>query len=146
MTRVVIIALFISVLALPALASEDPVKERHEMMEGVRDGAKTIGGMIKGEKEFDAEQAMEALLVWQKASEEFGDLFPEGSYTGDPDTAREELWSDREGFEKLLAQFGDLVNQAIEANPQSAEALGASAGPVFKNCKKCHEGYRIEGD
>mgnify|MGYP001818210452 FL=1 len=118
MTRVLIMALMLAIVTLPVVASDDPVHERHEMMEDVKDGAGAIGGMIKGEKEFDQVVAMDALLVWQKAAEEFGGLFPEGTYTGDPETAREEVWSDREGFDELLAEFGQKVNHAIEANPQ----------------------------
>ena len=146
MIRVLLMAAILSIASLSAVASEDPVHERHEMMEGVKDGAGAIGGMIKGEKEFDSVVAMDALLVWQHAAEEFGALFPEGSYTGDPDTAREEVWTNREAFDALMAEFGEKVNMAIAANPQSAEELGAVAGPVFKNCKKCHEDFRIEGD
>lgn len=146
MIRVLLIAITLSVASLSAVAGDDPIHERHEMMEGVRDGAKAIGGMIKGEQAFDSVVAMDALLVWQRAAEGFGSLFPEGTYTGEPDGAREEVWSNREEFDRLLAEFGEKVNMAIENNPQSAEELGAAAGPIFKNCKKCHEGFRIEGD
>lgn len=146
MTRVLLMAIILAVVSLPVVASEDPIHERHEMMEDVKDGAATIGGMIKGETAFSSAEAMEALKVWQWAAEGFGDLFPEGSYTGEPETARQEVWSDREGFDKLLAEFGEKVNQAIEMNPQSAEELGAAAGPIFKVCKNCHEGYRLEDD
>jgi len=36
------------------------------------------------------------------------------------------------------------VDAAIAAKPDSLEALNAAAGPVFKTCKGCHEGYRVE--
>jgi cytochrome c556 len=137
-----ILAIFIPLV----MASDDPVHERHEMMEEVRDGAKAIGGMIKGETQFDGEAAMAALLQWQTAAQEFGHLFPEGSYTGDPETAREEVWTDREGFDELLTKFDELVDDAITANPQTSDELGQAAGPIFDVCKKCHEGYRLEDD
>jgi cytochrome c556 len=146
MIRVFFAALILALPALSAVASDDPVHERHEMMEGVKDAAGVIGGMIKGEKEFDSQQALEALFVWQKASVEFGHLFPEGTYTGDPETARQEVWTDREGFDELLRAFADKVDLAIQASPQSPEELGAVAGPAFDVCKKCHEGYRLEDD
>ena len=38
----------------PLLAGDDPIHERHELMEGVGDAAKPIGQMLKGEREFDA--------------------------------------------------------------------------------------------
>jgi cytochrome c556 len=146
MIRVFLIAITLATLPLSVIASDDPAEVRHELMEGVGDGAKAVGGMLKGQREFDAQVAMDAFLVWQKAAEEFGALFPDGSYSGGPDEAKEEVWTDREGFDALLAAFADAVDQAVAANPQSLEELNAAAGPVFKNCKKCHEGYRVEGD
>ena len=146
MIRVIFAVCALTLLALPAVASDDPVTERHEMMEGVKDAAGVIGGMVKGETEFDSLAAMDALAVWQKASVEFGHLFPEGTYTGDPETARQEVWTDREGFDKLLAAFADKVNLAIQDGPETPEELGSVAGPVFDVCKKCHEGYRLEDD
>jgi len=143
MIRLFLVSCMLTILAGSAIAADDPVHERHEMMEGVKDSAGVIGGMIKGEKEFDSFDAMDALAVWQKASEEFGHLFPEGSYTGDPETASQEVWSDREGFDELLAQFADKVNQAVQAAPESREELESAAGPIFKVCKDCHEGYRL---
>ena len=146
MIRLIFTVCFLTIVALPAIASDDPVHERHEMMEGVKEGAGVIGGMIKGETEFDSEAAMEALAVWQKASVEFGHLFPEGTYTGDPETATQEVWSDREGFDELLTEFAHKVNTAIQAQPETPEELADAAGPIFKVCKSCHESYRLEDD
>jgi len=143
MTRHFFAACALMILALPAIASDDPAEERHEIMEGVKDAAGVIGGMIKGETEFDSFEAMDALAVWQKASVEVGHLFPEGSYTGKPETASPEVWSDREGFDKLLAEFADKVDLAIQSAPKDPEELESSAGPVFKVCKDCHETYRL---
>ena len=49
-----------------ALAADSPQEERHELMEGVGDGAKTIGSMLEGERAFDAAAAMEALQTWDR--------------------------------------------------------------------------------
>jgi cytochrome c556 len=113
-------------------------------MENTRDGAKVIGGMLKGEKPFDAEAAMAALKVWKKTATEAGDLFPVGSETGHETEAKSTIWSDREGFNEKMAIFNTEVDAAIAANPESLDALKAAAGPVFKACKGCHDGFRIE--
>lgn len=136
-------------LALPvsaALAEESPQEQRHELMEGVGGGAKTIGGMLEGEKAFDAAAAMEALQVWDHAAGVFGDLFPEGTETGHDTEALPTIWSDRAGFDAALQAWSDAVDAAIAADPQSLDELGAAAGPVFKKCKACHEEYRAEDD
>ena len=127
-----------------ALAGDDPILTRQALMEDTRDAAKVIGGMLKGEQEFDAEAAMAALKVWQKTATEAGDLFPEGSESGHDTEAKETVWTDRDGFNQKMADFGTAVDAAISANPDSLEALKGAAGPVFKTCKGCHEGYRVE--
>lgn len=142
------LSLFLSGLLVAGVAFAGPgvIETRQELMEDTRDAAKVIGGMLKQEKPFDAEAAMAALKVWKKTSTEAGDLFPEGSESGHDTEARDTIWSDRAGFDEKLANFGTKVDAAIAAEPASLEALNAAAGPVFKSCKACHEGYRVEKD
>lgn len=128
------------------LAAESPQEARHELMEGVRDAAKPVGEMLKGERDFNAAVAMESFQTWAEAAAIVGDLFPEGSETGYDTEARATIWTDREGFNAILLAFGEAVDAAIAANPQDLEALKTAAGPVFKTCKDCHEGYRVEED
>ncbi|HEY5776978.1 MAG TPA: cytochrome c [Xanthomonadales bacterium] len=127
-----------------AIADSDPILERQQLMEDTRDAAKVIGGMLKQEQAFDAEAAMAALQTWKKTATTAGDLFPEGSETGHDTEAKATIWTDRAGFETKLEEFNAQVDAAIVANPDSLEALNAAAGPVFKACKACHEGYRVE--
>lgn len=129
-----------------ALAGPGPIEERQELMKETRDAAKVIGGMIKQERDFDSTVAMDALKVWQKTAAEVADLFPEGSAIGHDTEAKVTIWSDRAGFDEKLAEFASTTDAAIAAKPQSLDALKASAGPVFKTCKGCHEGYRVEKD
>jgi len=128
------------------LAGPGPIEQRQNMMEDTRDAAKVIGGMIKQERDFDADEAMQALMVWQKTATEVGELFPDGSAVGHDTEAKVTIWSDREGFDDKLAEFSSTVEAAIAAKPDSLDALKAAAGPVFKTCKGCHEGYRVEKD
>ena len=138
---------FFALICLPlAAAASTPQEQRHEMMEDVGGGAKTIGKMLEGETAFDAGAAMEALKVWDAAADGFGDLFPEGSETGYDTEAKATIWSDREGFDAALAAWSDAVDAAIAADPQDLESLQAVAGPVFKKCKACHQDYRVDKD
>ncbi len=130
----------------PVVAGEPPQLERHELMEGVRDAAKPIAKMSKGELEFDAAVVMASFQTWSEAAKVFGDMFPQGSETGYDTEARETIWSDREGFNAKLTSFDEAVDAAIAANPLDLEGLNAAAGPVFKACKACHEGYRVEDE
>jgi cytochrome c556 len=143
--------LICSVLALQLIVSSasagDSVQEqRHDLMVEARDAAKSIGGMLKGEQPFDAAAAMASFEVWARVAVTAGDLFPEGSETGYGTEAKETVWTDREGFNQKMLEFSQAANNAIEAAPQDVEALQAAAGPVFKTCKGCHEGYRVEDE
>jgi len=131
-------------IANVAFAGNDPILARQHMMEDTRDAAKVIGGMLKEQQPFDAQAAMAAFDVWKKTAAEAGDLFPEGSETGHETEAKATIWSDRDGFNEKMADFATQVDAAISANPASLEALKGAAGPVFKACKGCHEGYRVE--
>lgn len=128
------------------VAGESPQEQRHELMEGVGDAAKPVGGMLKEEVAFDAGVAMESFQTWADAAAVFGDMFPAGSETGYETEASPAIWSDRAGFDTALAEFAEAVDAAIAAQPQDLEALGAAAGPVFKKCKACHEDYRVENE
>lgn len=145
MSRIIVSAILLSVfLTGTAIAGSDPIKARQHLMENTRDAAKVIGGMLRGEKAFDAEAAMAAMETWKKTATEAGDLFPEGSETGHDTEAKAEVWTDRDGFNAAMEKFNMAVDTAIAANPDSLDALKAAAGPVFKTCKGCHEGYRVE--
>jgi len=139
-------ALMLLIPLSQAGASEVPQQQRHELMEGVKDAAKPVGGMLKGEMEFDAALVMESFKTWAHAANVFGDMFPAGSDTGYDTEAKETIWTDREGFNQKLADFDQAVNMAIAANPQNLEELKPAAGPIFKACKACHEDYRVEDE
>ncbi|MGH8034406.1 MAG: c-type cytochrome [Lysobacterales bacterium] len=145
-TRVFVFILATVCAASAALATADPAKRRHELMEEVGDAAKPVGKMLRGERAFDAAIALQSFETMRDVAAVVGDLFPEGSYSGDEDTAKETVWSDREGFNKRLSKFTDDIAAAIAANPQSLETFEPVASAVFRNCKACHEEYRIPGD
>ena len=144
----VTVLMLTALVAVPllALAADDPSHERHELMESMGDAAKPLGGMLKGENEFDAAMAMKSLDTFQDVASRVGSLFPVGSYEPGEKKASEAVWTDREGFDDRLASFAAAVDAAIEANPQSLDELKPVASEVFNNCKACHEDYRTPGD
>lgn len=128
----------------PTVVEGGPAQERHELMEGVRDAAKPIGKMFRGEADYDAATVMSSLQTFQDASLIFGDLFPAGSEASETSEAAPAIWEDRDGFNKALAMWQEAVNAAIEAAPQTLDEAMPTVGPIFKKCKNCHDTYRIE--
>jgi cytochrome c556 len=128
----------------PTIADDASAHERHELMEGVGDAAKPIGKMFKGEVDYDAATVMTSLQTFHDASRVFGDLFPAGSGPSETSEAAPAIWEDREGFDEALAMWRDAVDAAIAAAPQTLDEAQPTVGPIFKTCKNCHDGYRIE--
>ena len=124
----------------------DPRHVRHEIMESVRDAAKPVGLMLRGEAEFDGDQLMQSLNVWKDAADKFGGLFPEGTETGMDTEAAPTIWTDRDGFEAALVKWATAVNTAIKAAPATLEEAKPVVGPVFQTCKGCHDNYRISDE
>jgi cytochrome c556 len=136
---------FALVVFLPQTVTAASVQEqRHDLMESAKDAAKPVGEMLKGERDFDAAVVEESFGTWEHVAETAGDLFPPGSETGYDTQAKSTVWTDRAGFDQALQEFATAVSMAIEADPQDVEALKAATGPVFKSCKGCHDGYRVE--
>lgn len=127
-----------------AVADDDPRHERHELMEGVRDAAKPVGKMLRGEAEFDADALMASLKVFHDASGVFGDLFPAGTETGGGTEAAPAIWEDRAGFDQALADWRAAVETAMNAKPATLEDAMPVVEPIFNACKNCHDTFRIE--
>ena len=143
-----ICSFFAATLAVTSLAvaDDDPRHVRHEAMEEVRDAAKVIGAMLKGEREYDVEAVQASLDVFDDVSSYFGDLFPQGTETGEGTEAAPAIWEDRAGFEAALQEWHDASIAAIDADPQTLETAKPVLGPIFKTCKGCHDTYRIEDE
>lgn len=141
--RLPILAAALAIASI-AVAGDSPQHQRHELMEGVKEAAKVVGPMLKGEARYDNAAAMESLRTWQSAAAEFGGLFPEGSDTGEDTEAAPAIWEDRAGFDAALAEWSDAIDAAIAANPATLEDAKPTVGAVFGKCKNCHDNYRIE--
>lgn len=143
-----ICSFFAALLAMTSMAyaDDDPRHVRHEAMEEVRDAAKVLGAMMKGESEFEVEAVQASLDVFDDVSSYFGDLFPEGSETGEGTEAAPAIWTDREGFEAALQKWRAAATAAIDADPQTLEDAKPVIGPIFNTCKGCHDNYRIEDE
>ena len=129
-----------------ALADDDPRLVRKDIMQGVRDAAKPVGAMLRGEGDFDAAVVSESLAVFKEAAAQFGDLFPPGTESGEGTEAAPAIWEDRAGFDAKLANWQQAIDTAIAANPATGDELGPAVGPVFQGCKGCHDDYRISED
>lgn len=132
----------VGTLCWAAATGTEAIKQRQEEMEGVRDGMKVLGVMVKGGQPFDAEvvQTTAAAIAGHLAAA--AELFPDGSQGGDVETwAKPEIWTDRENFDATMkaAHEAAVELQAVT----DAEAFPPALGKLGNSCKSCHDLYRL---
>ena len=133
------------ILGSIAIASDGaPQEVRQDLMKDVRQAAKPVGNMLREKEEFNAETLMSSLMVFAKAADQYGELFPEGSESGFETEAAPAIWEDREGFDMALMKFAEATKIAIESGPQTLDDARMTVSPIFKTCKGCHDNYRVE--
>ena len=130
-------------VAATVAASDHFADERSELMQDVRDATKPVGGMLKGEMEFDAVKMQVSLATYADAAEKLRDLVPPGSEGGEAAPA---IWEDPEGFAKEINDWQNTIAAAVVADPQDLDAARRTVGPVLQGCKGCHDKYRIEDE
>ena len=133
----------LSLLSFGAFAQDSPQEQRIAMMKASGGAFFTMLKMIRGESDYDADKVMESLAVVNTSMETFGDLFPEGSETGFETRAKAEIWSDREGFDQIIADLAASSAAAIAAAPQSVAELQPLFGAMGESCGGCHDDYRV---
>lgn len=104
-----------------------------------------LGGMAKGEMEYDAALAQAAAdNVVAVASLNQLTAWPEGSGMGGTEgtKAKMDIWTDFAGFQEKWGALAPAAAKLQAAAGQGATEIGASLGPVGGACKGCHDTYR----
>ena len=114
-----------------------PIRERHELMEGIGKNAKVIGEAVKSGKFEPVAAAAEKIRA---SAAKIPGLFPKGS--SDPKSrAKPEIWTQWDKFENtskdLEAKAGSLATTA-----KASGDVPAAAQAMFGTCKSCHDDFR----
>lgn len=126
-----------------SVVAQDAIGQRKELMKGVGGATKTGSQMVKGEVPFDATKAADAMGTIAKNWVAFVKLFPKGSETGGETTASPKIWENIKDFEDKGKKLVDDATAAQKAATNGADAFKTAFGEVTKNCKGCHDPYRI---
>lgn len=139
-----VLALALGCVSTAAISADDPISTRKAIMKSVGAAAGAGGGMLKGEIPFHPAVANLALRTMDAAAQTYGDYFPEGSQGGPESEAGPKIWEDRAGFDAKIAEFKAATSAAVAAKPADMDSFKAAFGSVARNCKGCHEGYRVK--
>ena len=129
-------------IAAGAMTATEAIKERQKRMEGVRDGMMALAAIAKKEQPFEAEVIRASAAKMADHLKKSEKLYPAGSGEGEVKTwAKPEIWSDRDGFDKLMSS---THKAAVDMQSVTeAEAFGPALGKLGTGCKSCHELYRL---
>lgn len=132
----------VAVAATGAVAADDPIKARQELMKTVGKNTKLSSQLAKGKIPYDAGQAEKAMQTIAGVPDKYVTLFPAGTEKGGETEASPKIWEDMAGFKAAAEKM--KVAATAGAGAKGQEAFAAAFGNLVKTCKGCHEGYRIK--
>lgn len=119
------------------------VEYRQAVMTIIAYNVKKIGGMLKGNAPYDAEQVKtHAKDIASASTLDIVSAFPEDSVNDDSD-ALEDIWMDFETFEQKLQDFRTAaagINKAAQSGDKAA--VGAAMKDLGASCKGCHKKFK----
>lgn len=133
-----------------AIAQQDVIKERKDLMKANGAQAKTAVDMIKGNKPFDQAAVHKIFAAFQNAAHKMPDLYPPSSKdestapSADKFSPTEKVWTDTADFKARFARFAADA-KAADASVTDVATLKAAMGKIGKSdCGGCHQVYRVE--
>ena len=114
-----------------------PIRDRHELMEGIGKNAKAIGDALKRGKHDPIAEAADKISA---AASKIPALFPKGS-TDPKSRAMPAIWEHWDKFEGLTKELGARASE-LAAAARSGGDVGGAAKKMFGNCKSCHDDFR----
>jgi cytochrome c556 len=145
-----VLAIVIAFGVTAAIAQEDPIKARKDLMKANGKAAKVLSDMAKGDQPFDATAVHNSLAAFQEAAAKMPNLYPDsskseaGSPVADDFSPSPKIWDNMADFKARFVKFGDDA-KAAEASVKDVDSLKAALGNIGKNdCGGCHEEYRLK--
>jgi len=133
-----------------AVAQQDVIKERKDIMKANGAQAKIAADMIKGDKPFDMAAVHKIFATFEDAAAKMPGLYPPSSKDESTSPAADKfsptakVWDDmadfKARFEKLAADA-----KAADASVKDLDSFKAAMGNIGKtDCGACHHDYRVE--
>jgi cytochrome c556 len=143
MRKWVIAGVIITAVAGAAYAQSAAIAQRQELFKGMGKASGPLGDMLQGKIPFDAAVAKASFTTISENAAKLKGLFPEDSKEGGKTEALPVIWEKNAEF---LAIFDKLKTDAdaAAAGLTDQASLGALAGPMFGNCKTCHDSFRVK--
>jgi cytochrome c556 len=148
MLRTMFAVVTIAVGVSAAVAQQDVIKERKELMKGNGNQAKVGADMAKGEKPFDLAAARKIFAQFEETATKAATLWPQNSIdqptADDPYSSSPKIWENMDDFKARLAKLGSDSKAASESVKDLDSFKAAFTNIGKNNCGGCHEKYRLK--
>jgi cytochrome c556 len=125
-----------------ALAQNDPITARQDLMKSNGAQVKTLTEMVRGQQPFDAAKASAAFSKIADNLSKVGSLFPADSKTGHDTHALPKIWQNLDDFAAKATKVKDDATAAAEQVKAGPDALKTALATVGRDCTSCHDAYR----
>lgn len=123
-----------------ALAQDDVIAKRKELMKEIGKKAELAGDIIKGKTPYSKEAAAGIFTTFDTNTKDILKLFPADSDLGDT-KALPEIWTDWATFEAGMKKFrADVAENAPKA--ATADGFKAAFMAVAEDCRACHQKFK----
>jgi cytochrome c556 len=148
MIRAVLAIAVITLGVSVAVAQQDLIKERKQLMKDNADQAKIGAAMAKGEQPFDLAKARKIFATFERTAAKAPALFAPNSTdeptADDPYSASPKIWENMDDFKARFSKFGANA-KAAAAKVTDLDSFKAAFGNIGKNdCGACHQDYRLK--
>lgn len=149
MIRTLLAAAAVVIGVSVAVAQQDAIKERKELMKANGDAGKMAVDMIKGAKPFDLAAAHKIFATFEDAAAKMPNLFPDNSKSeagalADDFSPSPKVWENMADFKARFVKFGENA-KAADASVKDLNSFKAAIGNIGKNdCGACHQTYRLK--
>ncbi|WP_026878439.1 cytochrome c [Ignatzschineria larvae DSM 13226] len=100
-----------------------------------------LGGMLKGEVEYNPEEAVSAAKRINEMAKAVGATFVDGAYEGT--NASPKIAENRAEFDADLAAFIEESGKMVEAAGEK-QTLAQQMGKLGGTCKSCHDSFKLD--
>ncbi|TNM65739.1 c-type cytochrome [Aliirhizobium smilacinae] len=129
-------------LAAAAVAQDNPVATREQMMKQVGASMGALGAIAKGEKPYDAEAVKAALTTISTDMKGFPDHFPAGSEVNS--AAAPAIWDNMDDFKAKALKLAGDADTVLASMPADQAGVQESIKTLGANCGTCHQTYRLK--
>jgi cytochrome c556 len=102
----------------------------------------TLGGIAKGQKDYDAEAVKSALTTISADMKAFPDQFPAGSEANS--AAAPAIWENMDDFKAKSLKLASDADTILASMPADAAGVGEAMKTLGASCGTCHQTYRLK--